>query len=281
MSSRPTLSRPCYNPWKLLAVLCLTMLVSNSMQTLGLGKTTACLDSSKYCVMCNSSTACGYCFYQQQKMVDFGSPYGGTYPLCTDKPITISHCMLERKTKEKTVCDLCDNGYYFNKNEQKCVKGNMKNCLIYDSKGNSTNPICGACGNNHYANKTCLPVPQNETIPKCVSHSRKSYTVNGAKVEKYKCDMCEKGLVFDVGKRKCVETCTEGCYQCNEGKCQRCNFHMMYFPTTSGKCKYQEPPQGSYNSFLQKESESDTEKGFLNLGSTIVLLLLGLSLPLF
>ena len=189
-------------------------------------------DTDGDCLFCQegyllNETECIYC-PENNHCIDFdsdcstcikcNSEYALINSTCT-KPI--QNCKQYRKEK----CIKCYNGYYFDK-EGHCQKGEIENCIEYETKPNTNSRTCIKCLKGYILERTtfhCVKIT-DEIRP---AHCKEISHINN-------CSLCNPGY-YMTEDHQC-EQCSAGCEYCNNGTvCLECS-KGYYLRKLTGKC---------------------------------------------
>lgn len=202
-----------------------------------------CRSRSIHCTAC-ATGQCSHCLFNQIHRIN------GRFR-CTTKRNSIPHCMEESWWGNEGECDECDNGYYYHKDQNKCLKGNIKHCKIYEDLYWANDPVeCKKCGDHHFWNgrlKRCAPIPHSKRVSNCALYD---YREGRSSAD---CELCRQGYSLDNNNNKCIKECIKGCMKCwfNGSSCFKCDEKRFFYETKRNFCTYKPLPRGHTNSLLE------------------------------
>ena len=125
--------------------------------------------------------------------------------------------------EDKYACNVCDDGYFLYKEENKCIKYDENNCE-YENIGNKTNPIfsCNKCRPNYYDYYNGY---YNNYRYNHISYYDKDYSSNYILVKEGNISFCVDK--YDLGD--CLSADVDTTYASNKYNCTSCYINQLSY----------------------------------------------------
>ena len=152
-------------------------------------------------------------------------------PMCIDTSennnINLENCLLVKylENENKYICFLCNEGYFLDEENNKCIQLNEKMNCEYENIGTKTNPIlsCKKCiGKNYYSYNNFYYYNEKENISKFFDYDARDYLL----VKENNINFCvKKDYILD----NCLNATVDTTYAKDKYSCTSCSINYLSF----------------------------------------------------